>query len=137
MVGKVGQDSMGQFVIDELGRHGIGTEWIRRSATQPTSATVILNVRGEDRRYLHCIGANRDFCADDVNPQILSGTKILYVGGYMAMPGFSGADLRHLFQTAKEAGITTVLDVVIPGQQCRSRGTNIARSALHRLFSPQ
>lgn len=114
VVGKVGQDSMGQFVIDELGRHGIGTGWIRKSANQPTSATVILNVRGEDRRYLHCIGANRDFCAADVSPDVLHGAKILYVGGYMAMPGFSVADLEHLFRTAKAAGITTVLDVVIP-----------------------
>ena len=32
----------------------------------------------------------------------------------MAMPSFSIADLRRLFQAAKRAGITTVLDVVIP-----------------------
>ncbi len=113
-VGKVGQDSLGQFVIDELGRQGIGTNWICRSTSQPTSATVILNVRGEDRRYLHCIGANRDFGASDVSPEILRDTRILYVGGYMAMPGFSGADLQHIFREAKQAGLTTVLDVVIP-----------------------
>jgi sugar/nucleoside kinase (ribokinase family) len=114
VVGKVGSDSLGQFVIDELARQGIGTGWIRRSATQPTSATVILNVRGEDRRYLHCIGANRDFSAADVGPQILLGTKVLYAGGYMAMPGFSGGDLQRIFRDAKNAGLTTVLDVVIP-----------------------
>jgi sugar/nucleoside kinase (ribokinase family) len=114
VVGKVGQDSLGQFVVDELGRQGIGTGWIRRSATQPTSATVILNVRGEDRRYLHCIGANRDFCAADVSPGVLQGATVLYVGGYMAMPGFSGADLQYVFRAAKQAGLTTVLDVVIP-----------------------
>jgi sugar/nucleoside kinase (ribokinase family) len=114
VVGKVGQDSFGQFVIDELRSCGIGTDWIRRSAKQPTSATVILNVRGEDRRYLHCIGSNRDLCAADASPEILQGAKILYVGGYMAMPGFSAADLEHLFRGAKQAGITTVLDVVIP-----------------------
>jgi sugar/nucleoside kinase (ribokinase family) len=114
VVGKVGQDSFGQFVIDELRSRGVETGWIRRSTKQPTSATVILNVRGEDRRYLHCIGSNRDFCAADVNPEVLQGAKILYVGGYMAMPGFSIADLQRLFRAAKQAGITTVLDVVIP-----------------------
>ena len=114
VVGKVGQDSFGQFVIDELRSRGVETGWIRRSTKQPTSATVILNVRGEDRRYLHCIGSNRDFCAADVNPEVLQGAKILYVGGYMAMPGFSIAELQRLFRAAKQAGITTVLDVVIP-----------------------
>jgi len=114
VVGKVGQDSLGQFVVDELGHQGIGTQWIRRSSSQPTSATVILNVRGEDRRYLHCIGANRDFGAPDFDPEVLHGAKILYVGGYMAMPGFSGRDLQTIFKSAKQAGLMTVLDVVIP-----------------------
>jgi sugar/nucleoside kinase (ribokinase family) len=114
VAGKVGQDSFGQFVLDELKGRGIGIEWIRQSTKQPTSATVILNVFGEDRRYLHCIGANSDFSAADISPEIFAGTKILYVGGYMAMPSFSVADLQRLFQAAKRAGITTVLDVVIP-----------------------
>ena len=114
MSARLATTACGQFVIDELGRHGIGTGWIRRSATQPTSATVILNVRGEDRRYLHCIGSNRDFCAADLSHEVLQGAKVLYVGGYMAMPSFSIADLQNLFRAAKEAGVATVLDVVIP-----------------------
>jgi len=85
-MGKVGQDSLGQFVIAELKKQGIGTGWICKSKDHPTSATVILNVRGEDRRYLHCVGANRDFSAADVNREALQGAKILYVGGYIAMP---------------------------------------------------
>ena len=32
----------------------------------------------------------------------------------MAMPGFSSADLKRVFRDAKNAGLTTVLDVVIP-----------------------
>ncbi len=114
VIGKVGQDSLGQFVIDELKKQGIGTGWICKSKDHPTSATVILNVRGEDRRYLHCIGANRDFSAADISREALQGAKILDVGGYMAMPGFAAADLQSLFRKAKQAGLTTVLDVVIP-----------------------
>jgi len=114
IVGKVGQDSLGNFVVDELRSKGIGTDWVCRSANLPTAATVILNVHGEDRRYLHCIGASRDFCAADVKPEILQNTKVLYVGGYMAMPGFSSIDMQRVLREAKEAGLTTVLDVVIP-----------------------
>jgi len=114
VVGKVGEDHFGDFVIAGLRQHGIETEYIRRSATNPTSATVILNVHGEDRRYLHCLGANRDFCLVDLDARVLEQARILYVGGYMAMPGFKAAELADLFREAKSRGLITVLDVVIP-----------------------
>jgi sugar/nucleoside kinase (ribokinase family) len=114
IVGKVGKDQIGQFVVDELRQRGIRTEGIKRSLGHPTSATVILNVQGEDRRYLHCIGANRDFCAADVSQEAFDGAQVLYVGGYLAMPGLTCPDLKMLFRRAKKAGLTTVLDVVIP-----------------------
>jgi sugar/nucleoside kinase (ribokinase family) len=127
VVGKVGQDNFGKFITEDLGRHGIKTDWIRQSAT-PTSATVILNVRGQDRRYLHCIGSNRDFRAADIDLAVLRGARILYVGGYMAMPSFSITDLQNLFRTAKQAGTTTVLDVVIPADS-----TGVAEQVLPAL----
>jgi sugar/nucleoside kinase (ribokinase family) len=114
VVGKVGKDHFGDFVIAELRQHGIETEYIRRSASNPTSTTVILNVHGEDRRYLHCLGANRDFCLADLDAGVLEQARILYVGGYMAMSGFKAAELADLFCEAKSRGLITVLDVVIP-----------------------
>ena len=112
--GKVGRDMFGDFVVGELQRRGIQVSGIRRSQALPTSSTVILNVRGEDRRYLHSIGANAEFSLADVDFQILEGARILYAGGYLAMPGFSPDDLARLFQEARRRRLTTVLDVVIP-----------------------
>jgi sugar/nucleoside kinase (ribokinase family) len=114
VVGKVGQDRLGQFVVSELEEQHVETRWISRSATRATSITVILNVRGEDRRYLHSVGANGDFSSADISSEALRDARILYVGGYMAMPGFPAADLARVLQNAKNAGLTTVLDVVIP-----------------------
>jgi len=112
--GKVGGDLFGDFVTAELQRHGIDTSNVKRSATLPTSSTVILNVRGQDRRYLHCIGANAEFSLADVDCAVLKSARILYVGGYLAMPNFGPADLALLFATAKKHSVLTVLDVVIP-----------------------
>ena len=114
VVGKVGEDHFGDFVIAELRQHGIETEYIRRSAVNPTSATAIFNVHGEDRRYLHCLGANRDFGLADLDAKVFEQARILYVGGYMAMPAFKAAELAKLFCEAKSRGLITVLDVVIP-----------------------
>lgn len=114
VIGKVGLDISGDFVVSELKRRGIGITHIRRTATQPTSGTVVLNVRGEDRRYLHCTGANAEFGFDDLDMKSLNGAKVLYFGGYLALPSFRVGGLTKLFREAKLRGLTTVLDVTIP-----------------------
>jgi len=45
---------------------------------------------------------------------LLDDVRVLYVGGYLAMPSFMPDQLAGLFQEAKRRGLTTVLDVVMP-----------------------
>lgn len=113
VVGKTGQDLLGDFVLNDLARLGIDVSGVRRSSTHPTSNTYIVNVKGQDRRYLHCIGANSDFSLNDVDLSTLCGARALYVGGYMVMPGWRPDDLAQLFREAKRQGLMTVLDIVI------------------------
>jgi sugar/nucleoside kinase (ribokinase family) len=112
--GKVGKDLFGDFVLKDLERLGIEASGIKRSQTFPTSATLIINVEGEDRRYLHTIGANADFTLADVERSALEGARALYVGGYLAMPRFQTIDLVQLFRAAKARSLRTILDVVVP-----------------------
>lgn len=114
VLGKVGRDPFGDFVVAELQRQGVVTSHIKRSSESHTSETFILNVRGEDRRYLHYIGANADFSLADIELEVLDPARVLYVGGYLAMPAFSANDLIGLFEQAKRKNLTTVLDVVVP-----------------------
>jgi sugar/nucleoside kinase (ribokinase family) len=114
IAGKVGTDMFGDFVISDLRRHGICVEYIRRTPNRSTSGTVIFTVQGEDRRYLHSIGANADFTLEDIDYSLLDDVRVLYVGGYLAMPSFAPEQLARLFQEAKRRGLTTVLDVVMP-----------------------
>jgi sugar/nucleoside kinase (ribokinase family) len=116
VAGKVGTDMFGDFVIADLQRHGIRVEPIRRTSRLSTSGTVIFTVEGQDRRYLHCIGANADFTLEDIDYSLLDNVRILYVGGYLAMPGFAPSQLAQLLAEARRRGLTTVLDVVMPAQ---------------------
>jgi len=113
VVGKVGEDLFGDFVKKDLERIGVDTSAVRRSSTHPTSNTYIVNVRGEDRRFFHTIGANADFRFEDIDLTILDGIRVLYVGGYMVMREFGPQHLVQLFHEAKARGLKTVLDVVI------------------------
>jgi sugar/nucleoside kinase (ribokinase family) len=116
VAGKVGRDAAGDFVLGALGAHGIDATPVRRSAA-PTSRTVILPVIGEDRRYIHAVGANADFTIDDVDFDRAAAARVLYVGGYLLLPGLAGGDLARLFAHARSRGALTVLDVagVRPG----------------------
>ena len=114
LAGMVGEDMFGDFVIREAERWGIIASGVRRSSQSQTSSTVIIPVRGEDRRYLHSTGANSDFSLAGFDRSLLEGASVLYVGGYLAMPKFNPADLADLFHYARQRQLITVLDIIVP-----------------------
>jgi sugar/nucleoside kinase (ribokinase family) len=112
--GKVGDDSYGAFIAQDLAHKGVETSGILASRRYGTSKTVILPVIGEDRRFIHTFGANADFNATDIDREALARASVFYVGGYMVLPDLSQDDLAGLFQFARSQGVRTVLDVVVP-----------------------
>jgi sugar/nucleoside kinase (ribokinase family) len=115
VVGRVGRDAFGDFVCAALAGHGIDVSFIGRSDTIGTSKTVILPVAGEDRRYIHTLGANADLTARDFGPGAMSGVDVVYLGGYLVLPGLPPGAVTALFESAHRAGARTMLDVVLPG----------------------
>ena len=113
VVGKVGDDYWGRFVREDLAAHGADTSEVAVSRTEQTSQTMILLCKGQDRRFVHTFGANREFRAEDVHHDYLRGAKVLYIGGYLVLPGLVPEDLAALFRHCRQQGIRTVLDVVI------------------------
>lgn len=115
VVGCVGQDVFGQFIIDSLMNAGIDAAGIRRTPGVETSGTLILNVAGEDRRFIHAVGANAQLRAADIPRPRLDEARVLYVGGYLLMPSLDADELAGVFRDARARGVKTVLDVVLPG----------------------
>ena len=137
VIGKVGEDLLGDFVLKDLEALGIDASSVARSSSHPTSNTYIVNVRREDRRYLHCIGANADFRLADINLSVLDGARVLYVGGYMVLPAFGPDDLARLFHQAKRRGLMTVLDVVIgAASRAAPRTTRISPQSRRWWWAP-
>ena len=115
VVGCVGQDYFGRFIIDTLAAAGIAVGDIRQLADAETSGTLIINVRGEDRRFIHAAGANARLQVSDIPLDRVRRARVLYVGGYLLMPALEGEPLASLFRQARAAGVKTVLDIVMPG----------------------
>jgi sugar/nucleoside kinase (ribokinase family) len=115
VIGCVGRDPFGMFIRETLSAAGVGVGGIRESEGAGTSGTLIINVQGEDRRFIHTLGANAVFRVDDIPVQQALHVKVLYVGGYLLMSRFDHEPFAELFRQARVAGVKTVLDVVLPG----------------------
>lgn len=115
VVGLVGKDVFGRHVRESLEAAGVDCRLLCETETSQTSQTLIVNVQGEDRRFVHTIGANADFEADQVTPEMVRDCRVLFLGGYLLAEKPPVENVIRLFQAAREAGIPTLLDVVVPG----------------------
>lgn len=116
LCGKVGDDVFGRFVAESLVGYGVDVSALAIDPELPTSQTLIVNVKGEDRRFIHSFGANKSLTAADLDRFLDPPPKVLYVGGYLVLPGMDGAALAERFARARKAGTITVLDVATPGR---------------------
>ena len=115
VIGCVGKDPFGEHILQTLQSHGINTSAIRALDNVPTSQTLIINVRGEDRRFIHCQGASKAFRVDMLDETALRSASVFYLGGYLLMPGLDPHALADRLKTARRAGAKVLLDVVLPG----------------------
>lgn len=129
LIGKVGDDVFGEFIVRDMASKGLDVAGIRRSGTVGTSKTMIIPVIGEDRRFIHTLGANADLRYEDVDLDLIARAKVLYVGGYLVLPELDQESLAEILRHAKECGLQTVLDVVVPtGRGERRVATDLAQA---------
>ena len=114
VVGRVGGDIFGRFVHQTLEEQGVDTSHLVETPGYETSGTLVINVEGEDRRFIHAFGANAAFNGEELDEELISAAPVLYLGGYLLMPNLAPESVARLFCTAQERGVTTVLDVAIP-----------------------
>src|SRR5260370_27253561 len=63
VVGRVGADLFGRIVGDMLREANVDTSAMKAIPGIDTSQTLIVNVAGQDRRYIHTFGANAGMTA--------------------------------------------------------------------------
>jgi len=115
ILGKIGDDEFGQLILQKLKLTGADISKIIKQANAPTSQTLVINVTGQDRRFIHLIGANEGFANSDFQKNDIEGCKVVYLGGYLLMDKLSPVHVAEIFRTAQMNGAKTVLDVVTPG----------------------
>ena len=112
IIGKIGVDAFGDFLLNTLLGRGIGARGVKRDAQAGTSSTMVMVEPDGERRFVHYIGANAHLNLEDVDPSMIQGASILHVAGSLVMPGIDGKPTAELLRMARAAGVTTFLDTV-------------------------
>lgn len=108
MVGAVGDDLFGRFMLDELAARGVDAGGCPVLPDVDTGLTVAL-VRGDDRAILTAPGAIAALTADMVPRDLVSSARHVHVGSYHLVEGLRPG-LPALLAEARDAGASVSVD---------------------------
>ena len=109
----VGDEHMGRFIIEQLGREGVDTRGVKTDPDRLT-ALVLLGIRDQDRFPLifyreNC--ADMGLTEDDIDPAFVAEARaIVATGTHLSHPRTEAAVLKAL-RLGRENGARTALDI--------------------------
>jgi sugar/nucleoside kinase (ribokinase family) len=109
ILGRIGADGFGSFLSAALEHEGVNTKGLKISET-PSSASVVSIGSDAERSILHCLGANGEFCYEDIDQSIVAESGIVFIAGTFLMPSFDGIGTTALLQDAKSKGAFCCMD---------------------------
>jgi len=117
VMGRVGDDESGRYVVTQLSRYGIDCERIIVSPTKPTGFSDVMSDPQGERTFFHARGANDEFSPADVDLAALD-CSILHIGYILLLGAFDQKDeeygtvMARFLHDAQKEGIKTSIDVV-------------------------
>lgn len=110
VVGRVGADLLGTFLLDVLREHRVEAH-VPREKDVNTSTTVVVVASNGERSFLHLQGANARLIPQDVSDTLLARSRVVHLGGYFLLPAMDGPSAAGMLARAKAAGCRTSLDM--------------------------
>ncbi len=112
--GSVGDDVLGNLLLQELKELGLDTRGVKNEKDGFTASTIILNVEKEDRRYIMNLGVGATFTGKNVlSFDLIPENGVVLVGGYLKLPAWDDAHLEKFLKEAKRKGNKIILNVCI------------------------
>lgn len=107
---RVGNDSLGRYVIQHLRTFGMDTEGVIVDARNQTSATMVSVDKTGERTFLHTRGCMQNFRAIDILSRLalLQKARILAVG-YLGLLPETEKEFPRLFKTIKDKTSVRIL----------------------------
>lgn len=110
-VGGVGEDLMGDWVLQRLQHFGIDISAMQRKPGWKTSSSIVTTRRDGSRPALHMKGATGDFYVDDAMADKITDTRVFHAGGVGLMAAMDKGRTGEVMKLAKAKGATTTVDI--------------------------
>lgn len=116
VIGRVGNDEDGRFLISSLSVKGIDVSSVKISDNERTSTCFVMN-DGNERTFFSYSGANAVFNPDDINLDLLT-CSIFHIGYINLLDEFDKEDAEYgtvmakFLKRVQEKGIKTSVDTV-------------------------
>lgn len=111
VMGVVGNDSLGDVLLDTLA--GKGVDVLAKRADVNTTISIVLPDENGERHFIYQPASNNELCYDHIDEAVLGDAAFLSIGGCMALPKLDGADTVRLLQLARSSGAQTAIDFKI------------------------
>ena len=108
----IGQDLFGTFIRQTFEATGVDTTGLVHAPDASSASAAVINVRGEDRRFIAHAGTNRLLSPALIPEGLMESAAVLYIGGFLMLDGLEGPDMLKRLAQARSAGTRIVLDVV-------------------------
>ncbi len=110
LVGTIGNDLLGEMLLQSLIRDRVDVSLIRKTDEWPTGGTVVLvDSRGE-RSFYHYSGASLKLIGPSAVP--IDGYRHIHFGGSPLIPEYDGEPGLTLLAEARRLGVSTSIDTV-------------------------
>lgn len=110
-VGGVGDDLMGQWVMDRVKAFGVDASGMQLCEGVPTSSSIVLTRADGSRPALHVKGATGHFTVKPQDYDAVTDARVFHLGGVGLMDAMDGAPNADLMRHAKERGCITTVDI--------------------------
>jgi len=117
VIGKVGTDEHGRYIVSVLEKHGIGVDKISYTSKNPTAFTDVMSIPSGERTFFHKRGANAEFSPADIDIDRLN-CSMLHIGYILLLDMFDSEDkeygtvMARFLSEVQKRGIKTSIDVV-------------------------
>lgn len=112
-VGRVGNDTIGEFLRSTMNGYGVNTDHLVVDGTRQTSASLLPIRRDGSRPALHVIGANAGLTEADVPWDVVEKGEVFHLGGAFILPGLDGPPMARVLKRVKELGLTITMDFLM------------------------
>ena len=110
-VGGVGEDLMGDWVLQRLNHFGVDTSMMQHNPGWKTSSSIVTTRIDGSRPALHMKGATGNFVVEPEDFAKVADAKVVHLGGVGLMDAMDGAANAKLIRFAKEQGCITTVDI--------------------------